>query len=402
MDIVKMDIDAIIPYENNPRKNDKSVKKVARSLKEFGWQQPIVIDKQNVIIVGHTRYKAAKSLKLKKVPVVIAANLTEKQVKAYRLADNRLNQDSEWDEFLLASEFQGIDEIDPDFDFTLLGFENDEIGDIFVKDFSNDNDENDDNVPSDFLKKAITQKGDIWQLGKHILMCGDATRREDIEKLIGNEDKSKIFVITDPPYGISIVNKNGKIGSHKLAKLGNYKIIKGDQDTETCKKTFEIIKSMFEKIIFFGGNYFLDFLPPSDGWIIWDKRCDNDLRNNFADGEMAWCNFHTPVRIYRQLWIGMIREGKGEHEKRIHPTQKPVNLFENIIKDFAKRNEIILDLFGGSGSLLISCEKINQKCCMMEFDIDYCDNIIRRWQKITKKEAINIKSNKTFNQLLKK
>lgn len=401
MDVVKMDIGDISLYENNPRKNDSSIKKVARSIQEFGWKQPIVVDKNNVIIVGHTRYKAAKFLKLKKVPVIIAKDLTDEQVKAYRIADNRLNKDSIWDELKLHDEFEELDENNPDFDFTLLGFEGHEIDDIFGLD--TDEEDEDDSTPNNFLEKPITQDGDIWLLEDHVLMCGDATKQENVEKLLEKIDYKKVVLITDPPYGISIV-KNGKIGQGKIAKTTKYKEIEGDQDTELCKKMFNNINKIFDKMIIFGGNYFLDFLPASDGWIIWDKR-GGIMRNNFADGEMAWCNFHTPVRIYKQIWNGMIRE--GEHEKRIHPTQKPVNLLANIIKDFTKRNDIILDLFGGSGSVLIACEKLKRKCCMMELDVDYCDNIIRRWQTVTEKDAILTESKQKvigarFTELLKK
>lgn len=156
---------------------------------------------------------------------------------------------------------------------------------------------------------------------------------------------------------------------------------------ETALKLYEIVKDI-PKIILWGGNYFLDFLPNNDSWLIWDKRGESGIRNTFADGEMAWCNFHTPVRIYHQLWNGMIRE--GEHEKRVHPTQKPIRMLGEIIKDFTKEDEKILDVFGGSGSTLIACEQLNRKCYMMEMSPQYVDVIIDRWEKFTGKKAIKL------------
>lgn len=142
-----------------------------------------------------------------------------------------------------------------------------------------------------------------------------------------------------------------------------------------------------DKLIIWGGNYFTDFLDFSDGWLIWDKRCGMNS-NNFADGEMAYCSFHTPVRIYRQLWNGMIRE--GEHEERVHPTQKPVKMLSEILQDFSKENDTVLDVFGGSGSTLIACEQLKRRCYTMELDPKYCDVIIKRWETLTGKQAVKL------------
>ena len=199
---------------------------------------------------------------------------------------------------------------------------------------------------------------------------------------------SKLVAIIDPPYGISLV-KNGKVGADfGVAKKGNFKPIIGDGDINIARKAFDVLLNITDRMIIFGGNYFLKFLPPSDGWIIWDKRGDTGIRNTFADGEMAWCSFHTPVRIYKQLWNGMIRE--GEHDKRLHPTQKPINLLINIIKDFTSKDDVIIDLFGGSGSTLIACEKTNRQCRMMEISPEYCQVILDRYEEYTGKKAEKI------------
>ena len=161
--------------------------------------------------------------------------------------------------------------------------------------------------------------------------------------------------------------------------------VKGDETTETAKKSFEILKGISNKQIIWGGNYFIDFLPFSVSWLIWDKRGEMNS-NNFADGEMAWCSFNTPVRIYKQIWNGMIRE--GEHEKRVHPTQKPVRMLGDILKDFTNESEIVLDVFGGSGSTLIACEQLNRSCYMMEYEPHYVDVIIKRWETLTGEKAV--------------
>ena len=193
-------------------------------------------------------------------------------------------------------------------------------------------------------------------------------------------------MLTDPPYGINAVGDNGEVGADfGIARKGKYSKVIADDTTETAEQAYYQLNQICDKLILWGGNYFLNFLPPSDGWLIWDKRNDSGIRNTFADGEMAWCNFHTPVRIYHQLWNGMIRE--GEHENRVHPTQKPVRMLGEIIRDFSTDGETILDVFEGSGSTLIVCEQLNRKCFMMELDPHYCDVIIDRWEQLTGREA---------------
>lgn len=374
MEIIELDINLLKPYELNAKTHDKKqIKNVAESIKQFGWQQPIVIDKNYVIIIGHCRYESAKLLKLKKVPCVIAENLDDEKVKKLRLIDNKTNE-SDWDFDLLQKDMFNLDFSGFDIDWGIDEF------DIEQKVAEEDGFDVDSAIPEEPKSKL----GDIYQLGNHRLMCGDSTNKDDVEKLMNGNKADMVF--TDPPYGISIVGKYGKVGSANLAKAGIYMPIKGDETTDTTKYFYEVCKNLgIEKFILFGGNYFTDFLPFSDGWIIWDKRGDM-ASNNFADGEMAWCSFHTPVRIYKQLWNGMIKE--GESGKRVHPTQKPVRLIGDILKDFSKENDIIFDAFGGSGSTLIACEKLDRICYMMEFEPHYVDVIINRWENFTGKKAV--------------
>ena len=371
MKIIDKKLNELIPYEKNPRKNDEAVKYVMKSIKEFGFKVPIVIDKNNVIVCGHTRYKASKKLKLDTVPCIIADDLTDEQIKAYRLADNKVSEKAEWDFDLLDDELNDIFE----FDMQEFGFEFEDDEEKPTQEVI------EDEVP-DVPEEPKAKIGDIYQLGNHRLMCGDSTSKDDVNKLL---DGARIdMVLTDPPYGISIVNNKGKVGSGNLAKNRTYLEVKGDDTTDTAEKSYQIMKDVSKNQIIFGGNYFVNFLPFSPSWLIWDKRV-NMTSNNFADGEMAWCSFNTPVRIYKQLWNGMIRE--GEHDDRVHPTQKPVRMLSEILQDFTSTNDKVLDLFGGSGSTLMACEQLNRNCYMMEYEPHYVDVIIKRWEKFTGKKA---------------
>ena len=376
-----IDISELHPYENNARTHsNEQLEAICNSIKEFGFINPVIIDENNMILVGHGRIEASKILGLTKAPFRRVTNLTDDQKRAYILADNRLSDLGGWDEELLAQELESIS-----LDMTAFGFDDFNI-DIDEPEI----DEDDFDVDGDFETDDKVSKGQLWKLGDHFLMCGDATVEADIKALIAGSEIA--LVLTDAPYGINAVNDEGTViayGEKHLAKRGKYAKIIGDNTTETAQKSYKILSQICDKLILWGGNYFTDFLPFSDSWLIWDKRCDSGMRNNFADGEMAWCSFHTPVRIYHQLWNGMIRE--GEHEKRVHPTQKPVRMLGDILKDFTKENDNVLDVFGGSGSTLIACEKLNRKCLMMELDEHYCEVIIQRWEQLTGKTAELVK-----------
>lgn len=376
--IENVKVSALKPYEKNAKKHPKEqIEFIANSIREFGFRQPLVIDKNNVLVIGHGRLAAAKKLGIKEVPCVRADDLTDEQIKALRLADNKTNE-SEWDLELLNVEIDDIIDID----MSQFGF-----------DVSADFEEEEpittmeDELPEDDEVETRCKLGDIWQLGDHRLICGDSTDHAVIDRLMDGVKANMVF--TDSPYWINAVGDNGEVGADfGIAKKGKYKKIIADDTTETAQQAYDIYSQLCDKMILWGGNYFLDFLPSSDGWLIWDKRGESGIRNTFADGEMAWCSFHTPVRIYHQLWNGMIRE--GEHEKRVHPTQKPIRMLSEILQDFTNEGDIILDVFGGSGSTLIACEQLNRKCFMCELDEHYCDVIIQRWENFTCKKAVKI------------
>lgn len=378
MQIIEKSIDELIPYAQNPRCNDEAVDAVASSIASFGFNVPCVIDSHNVLIIGHTRLKAAKKLGLKTVPCICADSLTPAQVKAYRLADNKVSELASWDMSLLESELAQLDDLQ--FDMTPFGFE--EISD-------DESSEESDVLPEmESDSEPVSRLGDVWQLGRHRLMCGDATSYDDVMTLTQGE--SIDLCLTDPPYGISVVGTDKTVGNKDfgICKHGAYRPIISDDSTDTAQNAYLVVKEIADRLILWGGNYFLDFLPPSDSWLIWDKRCDSGIVNTYADGEMAWCSFHTPVRIYHQLWNGMIRE--GEHDKRVHPTQKPIKMLSDILRDFTEAQSKVLDVFGGSGSTLIACEQTDRQCYIMELDPHYCDVIIKRWETETGLEAVKL------------
>ncbi|MBO5726527.1 MAG: site-specific DNA-methyltransferase [Clostridia bacterium] len=377
LQIEYLSVDDLKPYERNNKKHvDFDVEQIAKSISKYEMIDPVGIwGKDNVIVEGHGRVLACKKLGIEKVPCIRLDHLTDEQRREYAIVHNKSQELAEYDIENLKFEIEDLDFSDFNFGFDFETEGADEDFEIIEDEAPELDDEN----------EPITKLGDIWQLGRHRLMCGDSTDRATVELLMNGNKADMVF--TDPPYGIDVVSDNGEVGANfGIAKKGNYSKVIADDTTDTAKAGYEILKELCDKLIIWGGNYFLDFLSASDGWLIWDKRVDSGIRNTFADGEMAYCSFHTPIRIYHQLWNGMIRE--GEKEKRVHPTQKPIKMLSDILNDFSKENEIVLDVFGGSGSTLIACERQDRTCYMMELDPKYCDVIIKRWETLTGKKAV--------------
>lgn len=392
MEIVQMNPAVLIPYENNTKTHPpEQVDRIAESIKRFGWQQPIVVDRGNVVIIGHGRLMAAKQLMLDSVPVVYADNLTEEEAQALRLADNKTNE-SPWDfgkleEELAALSIAGIDMTAFGFDDIEAQIDAPEVQEVETPE-----------VP----EEPKAKRGEIYRLGGHRLMCGDSTCREDIEKLMDGERAA--LLLTDPPYGISVVEpkagQKAKIGGDKPITIGTvhrngrnriiqeakeYFPVIGDDTTDTAQNNYKLAKEYTDNQIIFGGNYFTEFLPPSRCWVVWDK----ENTGTFADAELAWTSFKKGVKLYHFMWNGICREGSREVEgkTRVHPTQKPAGMLEKILNDFSAEQDLILDCFGGSGSTLIACEQTGRKCFMMELDPHYVDVIIKRWEDMTGQKA---------------
>lgn len=371
---VMMPIGDVIPYENNPRHNKEAVAKVAASLREFGFRQPIVVDKNNVIVVGHTRLQAAKKLKMKEVPVLVADDLTEEQIKAYRLADNKTAEFAKWDDDLLQVELDGIAEIDmSEFGFDLDLDDEEESED--------DADIEEDDVTDDVESRCHI--GDMWQLGEHRLICGNSTDAGTIGRLMGDISQANLL-LTDPPYGI---NADKGIKTTYGSNAHNEYKYEGEWDAETpSKEAFDLMRKVADEQIIFGANYFTDKLPVGTSWIVWDKVGDIQFNNPFSDCELAWTSLDRVItKKYTCIQQGFVAD---EKEKRVHPTQKPVKMLADILKDFSSAGDVIIDLFGGSGSTLIACERLGRKCLMCELSEHYCDVIINKWETLTGQEAV--------------
>ena len=382
MKVANRNLAELTPYSGNAKKHGSTqIANVAESIKQFGFVQPIVIDRDGVIVIGHCRALAAEKLGMKEVPCVCVDDLMPEQVKALRIVDNKSNE-SEWDLDILSDELAELNLSDFDFDF---GIEDEEEEAEIVEDEAPEVDED---------AEPIAKLGDIWQLGRHRLMCGDSTDKATVELLMDGKKADMVF--TDPPYGIDVVQGDkfggdkpfGSVGGNNIVKTNKYMAIKGDETTDTARINFEIVKELSENQIIFGGNYFTDFLPPKACWCIWDK----ENTGNFADVEMAWTSFDKGAKLYRWLWNGLCRKGERavEGKSRVHPTQKPVGLIAEILKDFTKEDDIILDCFGGSGSTLIACEQIDRTCYMIEYEAHYVDVIIKRWEALTGEKAVLI------------
>lgn len=368
----------IIPYPKNAKKHpDTQLKQIANSLKEFGWQQPIVVDKKGVIIVGHGRWMAyQKYPEGITEPDIKIANLTEKQAKAYRLADNKLNE-SDWDMELVIEELKALED---EALVALTGFEND----LLIEP-----DEKDDEVP-EIPKEAKSKLGDLYELGQHRVLCGDSTKKEDVERLMDGKKADMVF--TDPPYGMKLdTDYSGMKGWHQGKK---YEKVLGDNEdfnNDFINNIFSIFSDVKEKFLF-GADYYVDLLPNygKDGsWIVWDKRIDESKDKMFGSGfEMLWSQQRHQRRLLRGMWAGFM--GDIEASKRQHPTQKPTKILVEILQEYSADGDIIIDIFLGSGSTLIATEKTGRICYGMELDPKYIDVIIARWEDYTGNKAEKI------------
>jgi len=390
----------LLPYINNAKTHpEEQVVKIAASIKEFGFNAPILADEGNQIIAGHGRLLAAKKLNMDTVPVVRLDHLSETQKKAYILADNRLGEvgGTEWDLDLVSLELEELQGMD--FDLDLTGFS---IDDIAPEETEGLTDE--DSVP-EVPEEPVSKEGDVWILGKHRLMCGNSTSIDAVEKLMDGSKADMVF--TDPPYGISIVQNNqigggGAFGKGKEKKGGKfieatkYAPVAGDDSIDVAVEAIEIIKTLNADVeIIWGGNYYANYLDNSTCWIVWDKETGD---STFADAELAWTNQDTKVRIFQHRWSGMCKA--SEHgQKRVHPTQKPIALAEWCFDNYGKECNTVLDLFGGSGFTLMACETRNKNGMIMELSPNYVDVIIKRWQEFTGKQAVHEQTSVLYNNI---
>lgn len=352
----------IRPYSKNAKKHPaRQIQQIANSIKEFGFNQPIVVDKQGVIIVGHGRYEAAKILGITDPPT-ITVDLTEEQANAYRLADNKLNE-SEWDMTLVIEELKGLSE--PMLELT--GFD---------KDLILEADEKDDEIPENVPPKA--KLGDLWLLGEHRVLCGDSTKIEDVERLMDGKKADMVF--TDPPYGMNLDTDYSKMPGTKT----KYSKVIGDESEFDISFLFSILPSPIYYI--WGAEYLYNTIPnfKQGSMVVWAKRQSEAENKVFGSAyELCW----VFPKIKKEIWF--VRAINQSSERLgAHPTQKPTELGTRAILDRTEEGNIIGDLFLGSGSTLIAAQKTGRICYGMELDPKYVDVIVKRWEDYTGKTAI--------------
>ena len=396
------DLDKIIPYDRNPRKNKAAVDRVLESLNRHGQIKPIVLSakgkpfEQETVCAGHTTLEALKRFGAKEAKVVIKEFADEAQFLDFNIRDNKCSEFAEWDEQMLAdlgAEFD-VDLAEMGFDFEMPEEESEGLTD-------------EDDVP-ETPEEPTAKLGQIWKLGEHRLMCGDSTDRATVEALMDGEKADMVF--TDPPYGMNLDTEYSSMhketGYNSAVGGKNYSKVKGDNEDfkpeliETVFENFDYCKEVF----LWGADYFRELLPVKIGsWIVWDKR-ESENHSNLdkllgSAFELCWSKEKHKRDIARVLWSGHHGMNKDDTKKRIHPTQKPHILVEWFFKRWGKSGNVVADLYGGSGSTLIACEKTNRKCRMMELDPKYCDVIIKRWQSFTGQKATLADNGRTFDEL---
>ena len=386
MEIIYKKVQDLIPYVNNSRTHsEEQVNQICASINEFGFTNPLLIDEKDSIIAGHGRLIASKKLGMEEVPCIVLKGLTEAQKKAYIIADNKMALNAGWDEELLKIELENLKELD--FDLELTGFNVDELDDIFQVEEEQEIIEDDFEVEVPEEPKA--KLGDIYQLGNHRLMCGDSTKEEDVAKLMNGNKADMVF--TDPPYGMNLDTNYSKLPSHSKNGNRDYSKIIGDNEDFTPS----LITTIFDnfnncnEIFIFGADYFAELLQDKNNgsWLVWDKRVEEKFDRMIGSAfELCWSKNRHKREIIR--CNNTLYSGEKDARNKVHPTQKPIKVITWILDKYSKENDLIVDIYGGSGSTLIACEQLNRKCYMRELDPHYIDVIIKRWEEFTGKKAV--------------
>lgn len=413
-------ISALRTAPHNARTHSpRQIKQIMRSIQEFGFTNPVLIDETNQILAGHGRVRAAERGGWKQVPTIQIKHLSEAQKRAYIIADNKLAANAGWDDEILQIELQGL--IDLEFDLDLTGFEGGEI-DIILGDSKGAADE--DAIPTPQPGREISKLADIWRLGEHLLLCADATDAASFKMLLGEEKAS--FVITDPPYNVAI---DGNVSGLGRNKHRNFKMASGEMSPE---RFTAFLRCLFISLVlntrdgaihcvFMDWRHIGEMIQAGAGVFtelknvcVWVKsnagmgsfyRSRHELVfvwksgrkphvNNFELGQFG--TFRSNVWQYDGA--NSFRLGRAE-ELAMHPTCKPVELLADAIKDCSRRNDLVLDPFGGSGSTLIACQKTGRRARLIELDPLYCDVTIRRWQEFSGGVAIHKQSGLSFAEI---
>lgn len=384
----------LIPYVNNSRTHSQEqVQQVAASIKEFGFTNPILIDDEGGIIAGHGRLQAAQLCGIAEVPTITLEGLTEAQRKAYVIADNQLALNAGWDLDALKVEIDRLTELD--FDIDLLGFDDDMLAGLMEEEPA-EGLTDEDEVP-ELEDDPVTVEGDVWVLGKHRLMCGDSTSIDAVDKLMDGNKADMVF--TDPPYGVSYQ-------SNMRTKSDKFDVIKNDDVfldvapiIEACSTGWVFVWTSW-KVLTKWVEMFDGFGYPTNQ-IIWFKGGGGigDLKKTFLSDYETALVWHRGAELTGKRIGSVWKVDKDGSSSYVHPTQKPVALPEEAIDKTTRQGNSVLDLFGGSGSTLIACEKTNRYCRMMELDPKYCDVIVKRWQDFTGEEAVLESTGDKYNDM---
>jgi hypothetical protein len=384
--IVMRPVESLAPYARNARTHSaEQVAQIAASIEEFGWTNPVLVGADGTIIAGHGRLMAAKRLGMAEVPVIVLDHLTEAQRRALVVADNKIALNAGWDEELLAAELRELRD-DFDYDLGVTGFSDEELDALLLDDEPPAAGLTDEDAVPEAPVVPVTREGDVWILGRHRLMCGDSTSIDAVDRLMAGNVPNAI--VTDPPYGIGIDGQKKSVSTNPKHNRKHHEK-KGWDSQRPDASIFSYIVALGVPAVIWGGNYFADLLPATRGWLYWSKGQDG---LTMSDGELAWTTEDRPLRsktVNRSALKGSV-----------HPTQKPTEIIQFSAEYLSvPQNGAVLDLFAGSGTLCIVCEKTNRRAFLMERDAGYCDVIINRWQDFTGQQATLEATGQTFAEL---
>jgi DNA modification methylase len=377
MKIDHVDIDVLISDPSNARTHDKkNLAAIRGSIKQFDVVEPLIVRKQNnVVIGGNGRLEVLKELGHKTVPVHYV-DFDDQKSKALGLALNRTSELAAWDMDVLGSSLQELMEFD--FDIGEIGFEEKDLPNFGGKDGLTDEDKIPEEVP------PRSKLGDLWILGEHRVLCGDSTKKEDVERLMNGAKADMVF--TDPPYGMNLQTDYKESLGDGVRKAKTYSAVIGDDAPFKFADSFAIVQDVKEQF-WWGADWYCQQLPSGGAWFVWNKRTSEGLQKMYGNHfELCWSRQRHQREIAEIAWVGAFGHNKKDDgAKKVHPTMKPVKLIEWFFERF--KGDKVIDLFLGSGSTLIACEKTNRKCYGMEIDPKYVDVIVERWEKYTGKQA---------------
>jgi DNA modification methylase len=399
-------VEALIPYARNAKRHsDTQVAQIAASIREFGWGAPILVDGQNNVIAGHGRLLAARKLGMTEVPVVPMDHLTDTQRRALILADNKIGENAAWDEDLLGLELAELNAAG--FNLALAGFTPEEWDALIAGDEASKEGLTDENEAPEVETEPVSRPGDLWLLGEHKLLCGDATQAEPYRTLLGEELADMVF--TDPPYNVNYANtaKDKLRGTNRPILNDNLGEAFEAFLTAACQNLLEVTKGA---VYIAMSSSELDTLQSAfraaggrwSTFIIWAK-------NTFTLGRSDYQRQYEPI-LYGwrdgadHFWCGARDQGdvwqiKKPAKNDLHPTMKPVELVERAVRNSSKTRDIVLDPFGGSGSTLIACEKAGRRARLIELDPKYVDVIVKRWQNWSGLQARRVADGVAFDDV---